>query len=390
MAGGESIIERRKAGALRAVAPWADPIARPLVPFRERLKALRRNCRGRPAYPSTSTSANSSRLLGPSGCGKTTLLAAAGGLRDAERGTHRARRGRHRRRAAASSARQHDVSELRAVSASYRRRQRRVRSQARRTAEGRDQRARRADACPRSSLAILPNARSTSSPAASSNASRWHGRWSSVRKVLLLDEPLAALDRKLREETRFELMALQKELGLTFIIVTHDREEAMTVADRVAVMERGKISQVGTPAEIYEQPRSRFVADFIGDVNVIQGRVASVSDDGAVIEVVDAGRLAWPTPVRASRAISRGSRCAPKKSASLTICQRCRARTSCRGMWPISPIWATCRSTRSGWTTGSSMRATVANLTRLVERPIGWEDRVWLSWPPGAGILLTR
>src|SRR5476649_1944892 len=88
-------------------------------------------------------------------------------------------------------------------------------------------------------------------------------------KLLLLDEPLAALDRKLREGTRFELMRLQEELGLTFVVVTHDQEEAMSMATRIAVMNAGRIVQTGTPHELYEQPASRFVADFIGIANII-------------------------------------------------------------------------------------------------------------------------
>src|SRR5260370_26142358 len=92
-------------------------------------------------------------------------------------------------------------------------------------------------------------------------------------KVLLLDEPMAALDKKLRAETQFELIELQARLGTTFVIVTHDQEEAMTLAARMAVMERGRIVQVGTPAEIYEQPNSRFVADFLVDVNLLAGRL---------------------------------------------------------------------------------------------------------------------
>src|SRR5215213_1534350 len=109
-------------------------------------------------------------------------------------------------------------------------------------------------------------------------------------RVLLLDEPLAALDRRLREDTRFELADLQSRLGLTFVIVTHDQEEAMTLADRIAVMDRGHIVQVATPAEIYEQPRSRFVAEFIGDVNLIEGGLASVDRGGVALESA-AGRL---------------------------------------------------------------------------------------------------
>ena len=90
-------------------------------------------------------------------------------------------------------------------------------------------------------------------------------------KLLLLDEPLAALDKKLREQTQFELMEIQQRVGITFVIVTHDQDEAMTVADRIAVMEGGRIAQVDTPAAIYEAPCSRYVAEFIGDVNIFEG-----------------------------------------------------------------------------------------------------------------------
>src|SRR5580658_7944414 len=107
-------------------------------------------------------------------------------------------------------------------------------------------------------------------------------------RVLLLDEPMAALDKKLRGETQFELMELQRQLELTFIIVTHDQSEAMTVADRIAVMDRGRLMQVAPPAAIYEQPNSRWVADFIGDVNVFEGRVGA---DGLSVEGTAAGHL---------------------------------------------------------------------------------------------------
>src|ERR1700730_13977700 len=110
-------------------------------------------------------------------------------------------------------------------------------------------------------------------------------------RVLLLDEPLAALDKKLRGETQFELMQLKEKLGLTFIIVTHDQQEAMTVADRIAVMDRGRLIQVATPAEIYEQPSSRWVAEFIGDVNLIEGGVVEVGAPGMMIASAAAGLL---------------------------------------------------------------------------------------------------
>ena len=118
--------------------------------------------------------------------------------------------------------------------------------------------------------------------------------------MLLLDEPLSALDRKLREDTRFELMELQDKLGLTFVIVTHDQEEAMTLADRIGVMNAGRLAQVATPSDIYEQPNSRWVADFIGDVNLIEGRVASSSLGHAVIESEAGGRLLVTHPADAA------------------------------------------------------------------------------------------
>src|SRR5690349_8719968 len=94
-------------------------------------------------------------------------------------------------------------------------------------------------------------------------------------RVLLLDEPLAALDKKLRAETQFELMDLQRKLGTSFVIVTHDQDEAMTVADRIAVMDRGRLAQIGAPSEVYERPASRWVADFIGEVTLIEGRFSA-------------------------------------------------------------------------------------------------------------------
>src|SRR5438034_5337407 len=94
-------------------------------------------------------------------------------------------------------------------------------------------------------------------------------------KLLLLDERLAALDRKLRAETRLELIGIQERLGTTFLVVTHDQEEALGLASRIAVMNRGRLVQIGTPAEIYERPTSRFVADFVGAVNLFEGTLVA-------------------------------------------------------------------------------------------------------------------
>ncbi len=103
--------------------------------------------------------------------------------------------------------------------------------------------------------------------------------------VLLLDEPLGALDLKLRKAMQYELKAMQQRLGITFIYVTHDQEEAMTMADRIAVMNHGQVLQIGTPEEIYERPASRFVADFIGETNFMGGKVAEVQGEYARIDI---------------------------------------------------------------------------------------------------------
>ncbi|WP_291856347.1 ABC transporter ATP-binding protein [Bradyrhizobium sp.] len=115
-------------------------------------------------------------------------------------------------------------------------------------------------------------------------------------QVLLLDEPLAALDKKLRESTQLELMALQRRLGMTFIIVTHDQEEAMTMANRIGVMDAGRLEQVATPRNLYEAPHSRWVAEFIGDVNLFDGEIASRDPHRLIVSTRDGGTIVVAEP----------------------------------------------------------------------------------------------
>ncbi len=115
-------------------------------------------------------------------------------------------------------------------------------------------------------------------------------------RVLLLDEPLAALDKKLRESTQLELMELQRRLGMTFIIVTHDQEEAMTMADRIGVMDAGRLEQVAAPRELYEAPISRWVAEFVGDVNIFEGQVAAHEGHRLTVSTRDAGTIVAAEP----------------------------------------------------------------------------------------------
>jgi putrescine transport system ATP-binding protein len=207
-------------------------------------------------------------------------------------------------------------------------------------------------------------------------------------KVLLLDEPLSALDRKLRDDTRLELMQLQAQLGLTFVMVTHDREEAMMLADRIAVMDHGRIVQVATPAEIYEQPRSRFVADFIGDVNLIAGGLAAIEPDRVVIESA-AGRLIAAEPGEARLGAQVWLAVRPEKMH--ISADRPADAANCVGgevvgigyLGEVSTYHVRLRN-------GLTMRAAAPNLTRFAQRRIGWNDWVWLSWAPEAGVVLTR
>ncbi|WP_207778673.1 ABC transporter ATP-binding protein [Kaistia algarum] len=209
-------------------------------------------------------------------------------------------------------------------------------------------------------------------------------------KVLLLDEPLGALDKKLREQTQFELTDLQVNLGMTFLIVTHDQEEAMTVADRIAVMDQGRIVQVATPAEIYEQPNSRYVADFIGDINLLEGRVGASGAGEARLECVGTGAT-----VQIAQSLS-----APVGSQAWFSIRPEKVRISLEPpadptvnavsgeVWDIGYL-GDVSIYHVRLPTGATMKATITNATRLVARPITWEDKVWLTWSNDAGVVLT-
>ena len=209
-------------------------------------------------------------------------------------------------------------------------------------------------------------------------------------RVLLLDEPLAALDRRLREDTRFELMDLQSKLGLTFVIVTHDQEEAMSVADRIGVMDHGRLVQVGTPPEIYEQPHSRWVAQFVGDVNLIEGRVLSAAADGVLIESAGAGRVRVKQQTQAKPGDTVWVALRPEKLRMSREPPALAEENSLAGqVLDIGYLGdISIYKVRTG--AGLVMKAAMANMTRLIERPITWDDRVWLSWAPEAGVVLVR
>jgi putrescine transport system ATP-binding protein len=208
-------------------------------------------------------------------------------------------------------------------------------------------------------------------------------------RVLLLDEPMAALDKKLREETQFELMDLQSRLGLTFVIVTHDQEEAMKVADRIGVMNHGRLVQVAPPEEIYERPNSRWVADFIGDVNLIEGKVASLDAAGTVIEAAGGVRLRAGAKdgVKAGDGVAVAVR--PEKIAIAPADGGQRADALIGEVVEIG-YRGDASVYKVRLDSGLTLKATVANTTRRLAQPIGWNARVALSWPPDAGMVLTQ
>lgn len=208
-------------------------------------------------------------------------------------------------------------------------------------------------------------------------------------KLLLLDEPLGALDKKLRQETQFELMDIQESTGTTFVIVTHDQEEAMTVASRVAVMDEGKIVQVATPDAIYEAPNSTYVADFIGDVNLITG---TVDADGGKLN------LTWaegqPAIVGAStKTFGKGQNVhfaiRPEKIAISAQKPEDAANAVPGKVLDIAYLGniSTYHVQLAG---GQIIKAQTANNRRISRRSFTWEDDVWLSWTDTAGVFLER
>jgi len=208
-------------------------------------------------------------------------------------------------------------------------------------------------------------------------------------KMLLLDEPLGALDKKLREETQFELMNIQEKLGITFVIVTHDQEEAMTVSSRIAVMDSGTVAQIAPPAEIYEFPNSRKVADFIGDVNIFEGRIADVQADSAQILI-----NASDVPVRTGRSVEAALgetvwvAVRPEKMiVSLNPPKNMTENVLKGEVWDIGYLG---KLSVYHVRLEDKRMVTVAmtNRYRETEHTITWEDSVYVSWAPNASVVL--
>ena len=207
-------------------------------------------------------------------------------------------------------------------------------------------------------------------------------------KLLLLDEPLGALDKKLRQDTQFELMDIQEKTGTTFVIVTHDQEEAMTVASRVAVMDEGKLIQVSTPEELYEEPNSTYVADFIGDVNLIEGK-ASPTADGIDIHWAEGHA---PFHCKTLKPFTEGQSChlaiRPEKVAIHS--EEPEALNKVQGKVLDIAYLGNISTYHVELPSGHVIKAQTANNRRIARRSFTWEDTVWLSWTETGGVALDR
>jgi putrescine transport system ATP-binding protein len=210
-------------------------------------------------------------------------------------------------------------------------------------------------------------------------------------KLLLLDEPLAALDKKLREHTQFELMAIQERTGVTFVVVTHDQEEAMTLSSRLAVMDRGRIMQIGTSTDVYEFPKNRFVAGFIGSINQFDGVVEAIDGDIARVQVPALGGTVLGADVPR---LTVGHEVAVAVRPEKIAISRDRPETgnAVHGRVESLAYFGKDSLYRVRLPSGVVVLVNSVNARRAGEhaRVADWEDDVWLSFQPSSAILLLE
>ena len=206
-------------------------------------------------------------------------------------------------------------------------------------------------------------------------------------KVLLLDEPLSALDAKLREQMQLELANLQRTVGITFIIVTHDQDEALSMADRIAVMDKGRICQIATPARLYESPSSRFVADFIGKVNLFDGEVVSNDPKSITVEVPKLGKLSVPFDGKVSGEVSLAVR--PEKLVLSTEAPQGNV-IKTQGKIAAWAYYGDVSHMYVDTKDGLRLSANMQNATRTAFQKMDIGHQVWVSWSPADTIVLSQ
>ena len=208
-------------------------------------------------------------------------------------------------------------------------------------------------------------------------------------KLLLLDEPLGALDKKLRSETQFELMDIQERTGTTFVIVTNDQEEAMTVSSRVALMDEGKMVQVATPSQIYEAPNSIYTDDFIGDVNIISGTAKPESRQISIVWDAEHAPIIAPSDASFGTDDTIHFAIRPEK-VGISAEKPAASENSYQGKILDIAYLGNISTYHVELPSGHIIKAQTANTQRLSERGLTWEDTVWVYFQGSAGVLLKR
>ena len=208
-------------------------------------------------------------------------------------------------------------------------------------------------------------------------------------ELLLLDEPLGALDKKLREETQIELVNIIEQVGVTCLMVTHDQEEAMTMASRIAVMSEGRLMQVGAPSEIYETPASRFVADFIGNVNMMEGSLEVDAHDHCIVTCVDCRHYVGHG-ITGTEGMSVTVALRPEK---INVSRQRPAEgdfNTVRGTVREKSYFGSFTVYQLALASGATLKVSQSNVERHRDDELTWGDEAWAQWSPSAQVVLTQ
>ena len=374
-------------GQTQIFAPWADPAAKPLIEFRNVSKRFGNFT----AIDNLNLSIYEREffaLLGPSGCGKTTLMRLLAGFEPLSAGT--------------ILLDGQDISpippNLRAVNMMFQSYAlfphlsvwENIAFGLRRETRDKEVISQRvAEMLRLTRLAKFANRKPDQISGGQRQRVALARALAKAPKLLLLDEPLGALDKKLRSETQFELMDIQERTGTTFVIVTHDQEEAMTVSSRVALMDEGKMVQVATPSQIYEAPNSIYTADFIGDVNIISGTAKLESRQISIVWDAEHAPIIAPSDANFGTDDAIHFAIRPEK-VGISAEKPAASENSYQGKILDIAYLGNISTYHVELPSGHIIKAQTANTQRLSERGLTWEDKVWVYFQGSAGVLLKR
>lgn len=374
-------------GQTQIFAPWADPAAKPLIEFRN----VNKRFGNFTAIDNLNLSIYEREffaLLGPSGCGKTTLMRLLAGFEPLSAGT--------------ILLDGQDISpippNLRAVNMMFQSYAlfphlsvwENIAFGLRRETRDKEVISQRvAEMLRLTRLAKFANRKPHQMSGGQRQRVALARALAKAPKLLLLDEPLGALDKKLRSETQFELMDIQERTGTTFVIVTHDQEEAMTVSSRVALMDEGKMVQVATPSQIYEAPNSIYTADFIGDVNIISGTAKPESRQISIVWDAEHAPVIAPSDASFGTDDTIHFAIRPEK-VGISAEKPTASENSYQGKILDIAYLGNISTYHVELPSGHIIKAQTANTQRLSERGLTWEDSVWVYFQGSAGVLLKR